>query len=164
MKGKRKNKPWLHLSIVVGLVFMVATPVLADFQAGLEAADRGDYHTAVEEFQLSAERGDVKARYNLGVMYQLGLGVPQDDQEAVRWYRLAAEQGDGSAQFKLGVMYDKGKGVLKDYVLAHMWMNLAAAKGVKEAVKGRDLLEKNMTPAQLAEAQRLAREWRAKGE
>jgi len=61
-------------------------------------------------------------------------------------------------------MYDKGKGVLKDYVLAHMWMNLAAAKGVKEAVKGRDLLEKNMTPAQLAEAQRLAREWRAKGE
>ena len=164
MKGKRKNKPWLNLSIVVGLVFMVATPVLADFQAGLEAADRGDYHTAVKEFQLSAERGDVKARYNLGVMYQLGLGVPQDDQEAVRWYRLAAEQGDGSAQFKLGVMYDKGKGVLKDYVLAHMWMNLAAAKGVKEAVKGRDLLEKNMTPAQLAEAQRLAREWRAKGE
>ncbi len=143
---------------------MVATPVLADFQAGLEAADRGDYHPAVKEFQLSAERGDVKARYNLGVMYQLGLGVPQDDQEAVRWYRLAAEQGDASAQFKLGVIYDKGKGVLKDYVLAHMWLNLAAAKGVKEAVKLRELLEERMTPAQLAEAQRLAGEWKAKGE
>ena len=143
---------------------MLAPPALADFQAGLEAADHGDYPTAVKEFQLSAERGDVKARYNLGVMYQLGLGVPQDDQEAVRWYRLAAEQGDASAQFKLGVIYDKGKGVLKDYVLAHMWMNLAAAKGVKEAVNGRDLLEKNMTPAQLAEAQRLAREWTPKGE
>jgi len=163
VKGKRMNKRWLNLSIVVGLVCMLATPVLADFQAGLEAADRGDYPTAVKEFQLSAERGDVKARYNLGVMYQLGLGVPQDDQEAIRWYRLAAEQGDASAQFKLGVMYDKGKGVLKDYVLAHMWMNLAAAKGVKEAVKLRDLLEKNMTTDQIAEAQRLAKEWMPKG-
>ncbi len=154
---------WLGFSIAVWLVLVLTPPAWADFQAGLEAADRGDYHTAVKEFQLSAERGDVKARYNLGVMYQLGLGVPQDDQEAVRWYRLAAEQGDASAQFKLGVMYDKGKGVLKDYVLAHMWLNLAEAKGVKEAVKLRDLLEERMTPAQLAEAQRLAREWKAKG-
>ena len=154
---------WLGLSIAVGLVLVLTPPAWADFQAGLEAADRGDYHTAIKEFQLSAERGDVKAQYNLGVMYQLGLGVPQDDQEAVRWYRLAAEQGDASAQFKLGVMYDKGKGVLKDYVLAHMWMNLAAAKGMKEAVKGRDFLEKNMTTAQLAAAQRLAREWKPKG-
>jgi len=154
---------WLGFSIAVGLVLVLTPPAWADFQAGLEAADRGDYHTAVKEFQLSAERGDVKARYNLGVMYQLGLGVPQDDQEAVRWYRLAAEQGDASAQFKLGVMYDKGKGVLKDYVLAHMWMNLAAAKGVKEAVEGRDLLEKSMTLDELAEAQRLAREWTPKG-
>ncbi len=157
------TKTWLGLSVVVGWFFTLLAPAWADFQAGLEAADRGDYHTAVKEFQLSAKWGDVKARYNLGVMYQLGLGVPQDDQEAVRWYRLAAEQGDASAQFKLGVMYDKGKGVLKDYVLAHMWMNLAAAKGVKEAVKGRDLLEILMTPDQIAQAQRLAREWKAKG-
>ena len=51
----------------------------------------------------------------------------------------------------------------KDYVLAHMWANLAAGKGVKEAVKARDFLEKLMTTAQLAEAQRLAREWSPKG-
>ena len=63
---------------------------------------------------------------------------------------LPAGQGDASAKFKLGVMYDKGKGVLKDYVLAHMWTNLAAAQGVKEAVKGRDLLEKLMTLNQRA--------------
>ncbi len=154
---------WLGFSIAVGLVLVLTPPAWADFQAGLEAADRGDYHTAVKEFQLSAERGDVKARYNLGVMYQLGLGVPQVDQEAVRWYRLAAEQGDASAQFKLGLMYGQGEGVPKDYVLAHMWLNLAAAKGMKEAVKGRDFLERLMTPAQLAEAQRLAREWKPEG-
>jgi len=158
------KRTWLGLSVVVGAVCMLTTPAWADFEAGLAAADRGDYHTAVEEFQLSAERGDVKARYNLGVMYQLGLGVPQDDQEAVRWYRLAAEQGDASAQFKLGLMYGQGEGGPKDYVLAQMWLNLAAAKGMKEAVKGRDILEKRMTPAQLAEAQRLTREWTPKGE
>ncbi len=62
----------------------------------------------------------------------------------------------------LGVMYAKGRDGLEDYDLAHMWLNLAEAKGVKEAVKVRDLLEKNMTPAQLAEAQRLAREWTPK--
>ena len=89
----------LHIPLLVGLLLLPALS-WADFLAGLEAADRGDYHTAIKEFQLSAERGDVKARYSLGVMYQLGLGVPQDDQEAVRWYRLAAEQGDASAQFR----------------------------------------------------------------
>jgi len=67
------------------------------------------------------------------------------------------------AQFNLGLLYAEGQGVPQDDVLAHMWMNLAAAKGVQEAVKGRDLLEKLMTPAQLAEAQRLAREWALKG-
>ncbi len=128
-EGTSMTKPWLSLSIVVGLVFMLAPPVLADFQAGLEAADRGDYHTAVKEFQLSAEWGDVKARYNLGVMYQLGLGVPKDDQEAIRWYRLAAEQGDASAQFKLGVMYDKGRGVPQDYQEAVRWYRRAAEQG-----------------------------------
>ncbi len=157
------NKMGLRLSIFIGLVIMLTPPAGADFQAGLEAADRGDYHTAVKEFQLSAERGDVKAWYNLGIMYQLGLGVPQDDQEAVRWYRLAAEQGHADAQVLLGTLYHLGQGVPRDDVLAHMWMNLAAAKGMKEVVKVRDSLEKRMTPAQLAEAQRLAREWTPKG-
>jgi len=96
-------------------------------------------------------------------MYEEGQGVPVDEQEAVRWYRLAAEQGDAAAQFNLGVMYAKGHGLPKDYVLAHMWMNLAAAKGVEGAVKACDFLEKHMTPAQLAEAQRKARERKVKG-
>jgi len=51
----------------------------------------------------------------------------------------------------------------KDYVQAHRWHTLAAAHGIAVAVKWRDLFEKSMTPAQLAEAQRLAREWTPKG-
>ncbi len=118
----------------------------------------------MKDLQQLAEQGDAKAQYNLGVMYAKGQGVPQDYQEAVRWYRLAAEQGHASGQFSLGAMYTAGQGVPKDYVLAHMWLNLAAGKGVKKGVgKFRDNLEKGMAPAQIAEAQRLAREWTAKG-
>ena len=82
---------------------------------------------------------------------------------ALKEFRPLVDQGDPLAQATLGLMYAEGQGVPKDYVLAHMWMNLAAAKGVQEAVKGRDLLEKNMTPAQIGRAQRLAREWTPKG-
>jgi len=111
-----------------------------------------------------AEQGYPLAQATLGLMYTEGEGVAQDYQEAVRWYRLAAEQDHASGQFSLGAMYIAGHGVPKDYVLAHMWVNLAAAKGIKRAVTARDLLEILMTPAQIAEAQRLAREWALKGE
>jgi len=80
----------------------------------------------------------------------------------VRGYRLAAEQGHAGAQAQLGLMYTKGQRVPQDYVQAHMWLSLAAAQGDKRAPKRRDRLAKKMTPAQLAEAQRLAREWKAK--
>ena len=86
-----------------------------------------------------------------------------DYSTALKEFRPLVDQGDPLAQATLGLMYAEGQGVPQDYVLAHMWMNLAAAKGVKEAVKNRDFLEKRMTPAQLAEAQRLAREWQPKG-
>ena len=142
---------------------MLAPPVWAGYQAGVDAYKRGDYGTALKEWRPLAEQGNVSAQYNLGIMYAKGQGVPQDDTEAMKWYRLAAEQGHAMAQLNLGVMYNDGQGVPKDYVLAHMWVNLAAAKGVKKAVKARDLLEILMTPAQLAEAKRLAREWKPKG-
>ena len=113
----------------------------------------------MEELRRLADQGDAQAQFELGFRYAHGQGVSRDDQEAAKWYRLAALQGHGGAQVHLGAMYGQGHGVPKDYVLAHMWLNLAAAIGMKEAVKGRDLLEERMTPAQLGEAQRLAREW-----
>ena len=64
-----------------------------------------------------------------------------------------------SAQCNLGVMYYNGEGVPQDYVQAHMWFNLAASKGDENGRKNRDIVAKKMTPTQIAEAQRLAREW-----
>jgi TPR repeat protein len=94
--------------------------------------------------------------------------VPQNDAEAVKWFRLAADQGNSAAQFKLGMMYTQGQGVLQDYVRAHVWFNLAAARGDQDAevrdaaIKSRDIAARRMTPAQIAEAKKLAREWKPK--
>lgn len=59
-------------------------------------------------------------------------------------------------------MYAQGRGVLQDFIQAHMWYNLSAAQGEQRAAEARDALAKQMTPAQIAEAQRLAREWKPK--
>ena len=79
--------------------------------------------------------------------------------------RTAADQGDSGSNFILGVMYDQGQGVPQDYVEAHRWTNLAAARATgddrEQIAEFRDSLAKLMTPAQLAEAQRLAKEWQA---
>ncbi len=94
-------------------------------------------------------------------MYENGQGVPQDDKQAVAWYRKAADQGVIDAQFNLGIMYVYGNGEgVQDYVQAHMWWNLAAVSGDEDAIKNRDIVAKKMTPAQIAEAQKLAREWK----
>jgi hypothetical protein len=77
-------------------------------------------------------------------------------------YRVGAEKGNASAQFSLGFMYEKGQGVPQDYVQAYMWFNLAAAQGTGGAAEWREHIAARMTPAQIAEAQKLAREWKPK--
>ena len=112
-----------------------------------------------------AELGAADAQNNLGVMYYNGEGVPLDHVEAVRWYRLAADQGFAAAQLNLGFMYDRGRGVPLDYAEALKWVSLAAARTTgddqKRHAETRAALAKEMTPAQVIEAQRLAREWHA---
>jgi TPR repeat protein len=84
----------------------------------------------------------------------------RDYATAVRLIRPLAEQGDASAQYKLGVFYDNGLGVPQDHISAYMWLNLSAAQGRDGAAAFRDLIARRMTPAQIAEAQKLAREWK----
>jgi TPR repeat protein len=59
-------------------------------------------------------------------------------------------------------MYAMGQGVAQDSVMAHMYFNIAAVSGHKNAIKGRGLVKKEMTPSQIAEAQKLTREWMKK--
>ncbi len=157
----------LIAALCAGFTLGLTAPAWADFNAGVAAYKWGAYATAYREWHPLAKQGNAKAQNNLGIMYSEGLGVPQDDAEALQWYRKAAEQGDAKAQNKLGAMYDEGRGVPQDYAQAHMWYNLAASrsppgKGRDQAVKNRDIVAEKMTPAQISEAQKLAREWRPK--
>jgi TPR repeat protein len=119
-----------------------------------------NYAEAVKWYRLAANQGNATAQFSLGCMSAFGQGVPKNDAEAVRWFRLAADQGYAPAQSMLGVIYDEGRGMPQNYVNAHMWFNLAAAQGYQDAVKNRDLVEQRMTPSQVAEAQKLTREWK----
>jgi TPR repeat protein len=90
-------------------------------------------------------------------MYDNGEGVTQDYAEGLKWYRKAAEQGNASAQSNLAVMYAKGAGVLQDTIAAHMWFNIAAANGNAKAAKGRDFIAKELSSADIVEAQKRAK-------
>jgi clan AA aspartic protease (TIGR02281 family) len=119
-----------------------------------------DFAEAVRWYRKAAEQGNAVAQNALGIMYERGRGVAQDYAEAAKWYRKAAEQGEAFAQTNLGFMYERGWGVAQDYALAYMWHNLAAAQSDNYAAKTRDELAAKMTPGQIAEAQRLARDWK----
>ena len=159
MKPELKN-----MLFGVGLGLLAAMPVSADFAAGRAAYDAGDYATALREWRPLAEQGHANAQYNLGLMYRDGEGAPQDNAEAMKWFRLAANHGEASAQLNLGVMYATGKGVPQNLVLAYHWFNLAAAQGEENAKKGKTIVQNKMTAAQIAEAQKLSREFKPKVE
>jgi TPR repeat protein len=158
----------LLVTLMASLLTTSVVPVNAgpsdDWNTAFDAFKRSDYATALTLFRSLAEQGYAGAQFQLGFLYRNGWGAPQDYAEALKWLRRAAAQGNSYAQSNLGFMYRDGEGVQKDYVQAHIWFNLAAAAAEfgKEnlAAEYRDELAKKMTPAQIAEAQKLAREWK----
>jgi hypothetical protein len=111
-----------------------------------------DYQKAFKWISLPAEKGDAKAQFFLGCMYEDGQGVTQNYTEAIKWYTLAAEQNEPMAQTNLGHLYANEKTGKLDYVQAHKWFNIFGAKE-------KENIEKLMSPNQITEAQKLAREW-----
>ena len=92
----------------------------------------------------------------------LGLRIPQNDAEGAKWNLYAAERGDDRYQYRIGLMYEEGRGVPRDYVRAYMWYSLAVTNGWEGSGHRRDQIAEKMTPDQIAEAQRLAKEWKPK--
>jgi TPR repeat protein len=121
-----------QLLIIVALLF-AHTAVAGDYEDGWAAYERKDYATAFSKFRSAALQGSAAAQYNLGLMYDEGLGVAQDYREAVRWYQLAAQQGNANAQYNLGIMYKDGQGITQDYTEAVRWYQLAAKQGKDKA-------------------------------
>jgi TPR repeat protein len=115
-----------------------------------------DYAEAIKWFRKGAEQGLAAAQYNLALMYYEGEGVPQDYAEAIKWFRKAAEQGLAAAQFTLALMYATGQGVPQDYVESYVWNSLAAASGFEDAIHNRDIVAKQLSPADLGAAKKRA--------
>src|SRR5436190_952001 len=157
------------LTAVVAVLMLALGFALGTYRDQLKQgiAVRQDYVEALRWFHVAADQGDAIAQFNLGVIYSEGLGVPQDNAEAAKWYRLAADQGNPQAQYNLGLWYAQGEGGTPDTVLAYMWFNLAVARFSPSdtrarslAANSRDAIAVNMSSEQIAEAQRLAREWK----
>jgi hypothetical protein len=121
-----------------------------------------DPREAVYWYHMAATQQHAEALYRLCVLSNIGRGLPQDCHEALRWCRLAADQGHSQAMFTVATYYDKARAVSRDVVQAHRWYNLASAYGYHEGAKWRDRLAFDMTPAQIAEAQLLAHNWKPK--
>jgi uncharacterized protein len=116
------------IALVLSIICLVM-PARADFKAGETAYHRGDYATALREWQPLAKQGDVVAQYNLGLLYANGQGVPKDDAQARQWYEKAAIQGHADAQVNLGSLYDYGRGVPQDFKMAIRWYRRSADQG-----------------------------------
>ena len=129
-----------------------------DLDDGLAAYNDGDYATALKLWKPLAEQGDAEAQYNLGQMYQYGEGVRKDAKEAARWYRMAANKHHTKAQYALGLMYANGKGVIADDKKTHIWLNIAPAYGDDSTDHIIEILTQRMTPADISEAQEMARQ------
>jgi TPR repeat protein len=125
-----------------------------------------DFTKAVEWFRKAADQGDAIAQYQLGKMYLSGHGVPQNYVEAFKWIQGSAELGYAKAQYHTGVMYKLGQGVPENKVLAYMWFSVAISRSYfpdnRKATTARHDVAAKMTPAEIAEAQRLAQGWKLK--
>ncbi len=117
-----------------------------------------DDREAAEWFRRAGEPGPAYDQFNLGSAFHAGSGVAQNFELAAKWYRRAAERGLAEAQFQLASMCFFGQGVDEDYVEAYYWFTLAGRGGIGRAAEIRQLLERLMTPAQLAEAAQMVRQ------
>ena len=116
----------------LGLLILSANGGIAyaqSFEKGWEAAQKGDFATALKEWRGLAVQGDADAQYNLGVLYRDGKGVTQNYKEAVSWFFLSASQGDADAQASLGYLHENGQGVTQDFTQAVRWYHLSASQG-----------------------------------
>jgi TPR repeat protein len=138
-------------------VLLLVTATVFQLLAQQNEADR----KVLAEIRAGADKGDAEAWYELGRAFFSGaLGVAKDEAEAVKWFRKAAEQNLADAQYILGVCYDSGEGVAKDEIEAYKWWLLAAGHGNDDTKYNMTIVENKMTREQIAEGQRLARDFK----
>ncbi len=151
------------VAVLLALLLAVGAgvPAQADpFEQGMAQFKRGEFEAAYKLWRPLAERGDALAQLNVGNLFERGQGVTQDSAEAAQWWLKAASRGVAQAQNNLGAAYLSGQGVATDYVQADKWLSLAVRRGYADAKKPREVVETIMSAAEIAEAQKLVRDWK----
>ena len=137
MRCRRLGVRAAFVGLVLSVCLAASLAVAGPLEDGAEAAERGDYATALRLWRSVADQGNPDAQYRVGLTYDVGAVQP-------------------------GLLYANGRGVEQDNIQAHLWLNLAAAGSEPAARRERELVATKMTRSQLAEADRLAREWQPK--
>jgi TPR repeat protein len=117
------------LTGLTALALLVAWPVRAGYSEGVSAYRADDFSRAFQEFESAAARGDARAQYMLGLMFDHGRGAYQDSGKAIDWYRKSAEQGLACAQRNLGIVYADQSLKSADYAASARWCRKAAEQG-----------------------------------
>jgi len=144
--------------VVPCLLAALSFPAFGGFPDGLEAFERKDYATALEEWRPLAEKGMIEAQYNLGLLYFNGHGVDADPVEALKWYLAAAEQGYARAQFRVAELYEADEGGIdQDLIQAHFWYCIARNQKYPNAKKRKRKVADLMTPEEIAQSEMLQR-------
>ena len=156
--------PLVFLLIACAILPAPLPALAGPLEDGLAAYKKGDFDTAVGLLRLAAEQGNPLAQVGLGYMLMDGSGDKPDIVAAAGWFTKAAEHGDALAMLALGTLYELGRGVAQDFVQAHKWYALASVDDGEyeqdlfdRAKRAKEELAKQMTAAQIAEAERLAR-------
>jgi hypothetical protein len=121
-----------------------------------------DFAEAARWYAKAADGGSPRAQYNLALMYERGQGVPVNAAMAASLYEKASDGGTAQARLSLATLYARGEGVKRDPQRALMWLDMAAASGLRISDAVRQGLLDELSPAQKAEAKRLADERLAK--
>ena len=148
----------LRCLIFIQLIFMTFPSFsVADYAKGLEAVSKGNFKAAFGEWEPLARKGDSRAQYYLGWLYQNGKGVQKNYDTAVSWYDKAARNGNEQAQYALGWIYANGKVGKKNLSIAYMWFLIAERNGDVIAQIEQSALSKKMTKSEIFEAKGLAK-------
>lgn len=145
----------ITFAVSVFVIGGIGAALAGPLEDGMAANRRGDYATALADWRPLADRGNPDAQFHVGAMYELGRGVVRDHAQAKLWFIRAAENGSAIAQLTMGSMYVTGHDEAVDYVQAYAWISLGA-RSVPQAQSTLDLLRKDLTPAQLDDAERIA--------
>ncbi len=148
---------WAALVLALG-----AGGAVAEIEAARDAMEEGRFAEAMDALRPAARSGNAEAEELIGVMYAMGLGVPQDDARAFEWYLRSAMKGHPGAQSGVGWYYEVGRGLpAPDLTRAYMWYVLSAIGGDPDAAISQEEVVKKMTPEEIDHAHVLVRDYRA---